>query len=138
MKKNMNQLPIDSLQIFGENANLTASGVIGAVVDTKGLGWGKGTIVLDVKVAVDTDATETYEVVVEWSTDLAFTVPVRDVSLLIASGDVGRRFEPVNNQISGAAESSDAMYRYVRLSAVLAGTAPDLTLTAYLSETIVG
>jgi len=138
MKKNMNSLPIDALQIFGENTNITASGVIGAVVDTKGLGWGKGTLVLDVKLAEDGDADETYAVAVEWSTDEAFTVPILDVTIPVTRGDVGRKFEPVNNQVAGALDSSDAMYRYVRLSGVLAGTTPSLTVTAYLSETTVG
>jgi hypothetical protein len=138
MKKNMNQLPIDALQIFGENTNITASGNIGAVVDTKGLGWGKGALVLDVKLADDTDGNETYAVVVEWSTDLAFTSPVKDFTIDITRGDVGRRFEPINNQVAGAAEGDDAMYRFVRLRGVLVGTTPSLTMTAYLSETIIG
>lgn len=137
MKKNMNSLPLDTLQIFGENTNITSSGVIGNVVDTKGRGWGKGTIALDVKLAADT-GDETYAVVVEWSIDEAFTSPVVDITIPINAGDFGRKFEAVNNQIAGANDAADAMYRYVRLRGVLAGAAPSLTVTAFLSETIIG
>jgi len=130
MKKNINAMPIDALQIFAENTNITASGVFGAVVDLKGLGFGKATLVMDVAVADAADADEVYSVGVEFSEDLAFSTPVQDQVIDIPRGVLGRKLQPINNQIG------DTMYRYVRLNLVLAGTTPSLTMTSFISEDI--
>ena len=128
--RNVAAMPIDAEQIYAEDLNKTASAVLGDVVDLKGYGFGKGTLVLDIKVSDDADADETYAIVHELSDDLAFSSPVEDVTINLVPGALGRRFEPINNQIDGV------MYRYSRLRAVLAGTTPSLTGTYFLGESI--
>ena len=129
-KRNIAGFPLDALQIFGESENITASGVIGDVVDLKGYGFGQGSCVFDVILAEDGDGDETYEVVLELSDDLAFSVPVAYGSRAITRGQLGRDFFPMNNQVN------ETLYRYARLSGVLAGTTPSLTVTAFLSEEV--
>ena len=78
MKKNVNALIFDAEQELAPNGtNLTASGVLGAAVDLKGLGFGKGTVVLNVESIDTADADETYSFDIEMSEDEAFTVPVK-------------------------------------------------------------
>ena len=130
-KRNVAAMPIDIEQLYAEDLNITASAVLGQVVDLKGYGFGKGTVVMDV-VTVDTDASETYDIVHELSDDAAFTSPGC------------RRYDPGCGRYQSATQSSSrsttkigaTMYRYSRLRAVLAGTAPDLTGTYFLSESI--
>ena len=129
--RNVNAAPFDIEQLYAEDLNITASGALGAVVDLKGYGFGKGTIVADVSVSDDADADETYVIAHELSDDLAFTVPVQDWAITLTPGELGRvLMEPMNNQIGGV------MYRYSRLTAVLAGTTPSLTGTYFLTESI--
>lgn len=129
-KRNVAAMPLDAEQIYAEDLNVTASGVLGVPVDLKGYGFGKGTLVMDIKVSDTGDADETYAIVHELSDDLAFTVPVEDFTITLVPGELGRKLEPMNNQIG------DTMYRYSRLRSVLAGTTPSLTGTYFLSETI--
>lgn len=129
-KRNVAGMPLDALQIYAEDLNKTASAVLGAVVDLKGYGFGKGTIVMDISVSDDTTGDELYDIVHELSDDLAFTVPVKDFSITLVPGELGRTLEPMNNQVGGT------MYRYSRLRAVLAGTTPILTGTYFLSQSI--
>lgn len=129
-KRNVAGMPLDALQIYAEDLNKTATAVLGAVVDLKGYGFGKGTIVIDISVSDDADADETYEIIHELSDDLAFTVPVKDFSITLVPGELGRTLEPMNNQIG------PTMYRYSRLRVVIAGTSPSLTGTYFLSQSI--
>ena len=129
-KRNIAAFPLDIEQLFGEDVNITTSGVIGSVVDLKGYGFGKGCVVIDVKLAEDGDADETYAVALELSDDLAFSVPVEYGRRSIARGQLGRDFFPMNNQIDAT------MYRYARVSGDLAGTTPSLTVTSFLSEEV--
>ena len=128
--RNVAAMPIDAEQIYAEDLNVTASGVLGSPVDMKGYGFGKGTLVLDIAVSDDTTGDELYDIVHELSDDLAFTVPVEDITITLVPGELGRKLEPINNQIGGV------MYRYSRLRAVLAGTTPILTGTYFLGESI--
>ena len=129
-KKNITALPFDFEQLFGEDTTVTASGVIGAVVDLKSYGFNEGTVVVDVTASDDTDANETYVVTVEVSTDQAFTTPVAIAARTLTAGTLGSQLIPVNNQ-------GEEMYRYIRLNSTLGGTTPSLTVNAYLSESII-
>lgn len=129
-KRNVAGMPLDALQIYAEDLNVIASGVLGDVVDLKGYGFGKGTLVLDIKVSDDADADEEYSIVHEMSDDDAFTVAVEDFTITLTPGELGRKLEPINNQIG------DTMYRYSRLRAVISGTTPSLTGTYFLSQSI--
>ena len=129
-KKNITALPFDFEQLFGEATTVTASGVIGAVVDLKSFGFNEGTVVVDVTAADATSADETYVATVEVSTDLAFTTPVAIAARTLTRGVLGSTLIPVNNQ-------GEEMYRYIRLNSTLGGTTPSLTVNAYLSESII-
>jgi len=129
-KKNITALPFDLALLFGEATTVTASGVIGAVVDLKSLGFNEGTVVVDVTASDDASANETYVVTVEVSTDLAFTTPVAIATRTLSKGVLGSQFIPVNNQ-------GEEMYQYIRLNSTLGGTTPSLTVNAYLSESII-
>ena len=131
-KRNVGAFPLDIDLLFGESENITATGVIGAVVDLKGYGFGKFAAVVDVLVSDDADADETYVVSLELSDDLAFSVPVEYAARILVPGALGRQFIPANNQIDAT------MYRYARLKGTLAGTSPSLTVTGFLSEPVLG
>ena len=129
MKKNINGMPFDFEQLFTESEVITATDASIGIVDLKGLGFGKGSLVIDA-VALDlADADETYVFKLELSETLAFTVAVEALTRDILA--VGRDIVPINNQIAGT------MYRYARLSAVLAGTTPSITLTSFISEEVI-
>lgn len=122
-EKNIQAFIIDAEQIFGEAETLTASGVVGAYVDLKGKGLAYGNVVIDVS-AIDTgDADETYDVVVELGTDDANYVEA--ISFPVTA--TGRVVRSLNNQAS-------AMYNSVRVSLVIAGTTPSITLSAFLCD----
>lgn len=128
--RNINAAPFDIEQLYAENLAVSSAGsnALGGVIDLKGYGYGKGVIVMDITLAEDGDADETYEIVHELSDDAAFTVAVEDFTVPVPAGFTSRMFEPMNNQIGGV------MYRYSRLRAVLAGTTPAMTGTYFLSE----
>ena len=130
-KRMIAAFPFDILLLFGESENVTASGVLGAVVDLKGYGFSEFSTVMDISVADDADGDETYSVALQLSDDLAFTVPVEYAARAITRGDLGRQFFPANNQINAT------MYRYARLFVTVGGTTPSFTATAFLSEPVV-
>ncbi len=129
MAKNISALPFDFEQLLGEATTVTASGVIGAVLNLKSLGFNEGTVVVNVTASDAADANETYVVTVELSTDLAFTAPIAVAVRTLTAGVLGHQFIPVNNQ-------GEVMYQYIRLNSTLGGTTPSLTVDAYLSESI--
>ncbi len=125
-KDNIQAFFLDALQVFADNGEvLTASGVLGAFIDLKGVGFAEGTVVVDVAVIDTGDADETYDLVVELGVDNANYVEACSRPLLA----VGRIQIPVNNQASG-------MFNSMRLSLVIAGTTPSITLGAFLTDKI--
>lgn len=129
-KRNVNAMPLDAEQLIAENEVVAASGAVGNVIDLKGYGYGKGSLVLDVIASDDANGDETYSVALELSDDLAFTVPVLALSVDLPRGDLGRRIQEFSNQIG------DTMYRYARVNVTVGGTSPSVTLTAFISEVV--
>lgn len=131
MSIDVNGLPFDIEQQFAAPGTvITASGAVGTEVDLKGKGFGKGTIVLAIGALVTDD--ETYQVDVEMAEDNDGSPgpyeKTESVQVTVANGQL---FVPINNQ------GSAKRFRFVKLSAVVAGTAPSMTLAAYLSEDII-
>ena len=126
-KANIQAFFMDALQIFAANATvLTASGVIGAYIDLKGLGYAPAVVVVDVSVIDTANADETYDLVVELGIDNANYVEFCSRPALI----VGRMHIPVSNQVGAV------MYNSMRLSLVAAGTTPSITLGAFLTDAV--
>jgi len=134
MKQNARQMVLDAEQLFGEAETLTSTGVIGSSINLKGgLGLGSGTIVLIITALDIATGDETYDIDIEVSTDNATWVKwgsISDAEIQALTAGDGRVLKPFHNQGS-------EMYNYVRLNATLAGTTPSITLTAFLSETMI-
>jgi len=92
------------------------------------MAW-NGQLVLNVSDIDDADGNETYAVSLELGTDASFTT-----SILVGTTDIPRAtgtgtfIVPVNNELN------EVLYRYARLSLVLAGTTPSITLLAFLAK----
>ncbi|HHZ65115.1 MAG TPA: hypothetical protein EYN51_06415 [Flavobacteriales bacterium] len=125
-KANIQAFFFDALQVFADNGtNLTATGVLGTFVDLKGVGYAGGSVVVDVSAIDFGDANETYDLVVELGLNDAGYVEFASFPLLA----VGRVFLPVTNQRT-------TMFDSMRLSLTLAGTTPDITLGAFLTDKV--
>lgn len=122
---------IDAQNLFSDEQALAASAVSTNVIDTVvdgNLGVGEPmavVVTLDVA-ADDTDADETYSVVLQASSDEAFSAPVS-----VASKDIVRGAAAGSKIVFGV-PADDSGDRYYRLSYVLGGTTPSVTVTSFL------
>jgi len=130
----VNAMPFDKeLEIAVPGTVVAATGQVGADLDLKGDGFGKGTVVVCPSV-LKTDATdETYVIDVEMDEDDGNGAPagnwVKVASVTLTEEGI-TRVVPFNNQ------GSSVKFRHLRLMGTLGGTSPSVTLAAYVSESI--
>ncbi|MFN4287563.1 MAG: hypothetical protein ACK4E3_03600 [Brevundimonas sp.] len=84
--------------------------------------------VVEVTAADAADANETYDVIIQGSTDSAFTTPIQLGSMTITRGVTGRRVILFDNQQAGVT------YRYIRVRFENGGTTPSISARVFLSQ----
>ncbi|GJD94145.1 hypothetical protein [Methylobacterium iners] len=136
--------PLDTLTKFTEDATLTASGVIqrfgSDVVLKLGAGRQDTSLVLDVEAIKTTAGNERCVLVLQGCNNDSFTfAPIENLAH-IELGASGARIGGARTSPDGryaldvSNEQGGTEYTFVRLNAVLFGTAPSIKLSAYLSE----
>lgn len=118
--------PFDALMLLHAGAAITATGV-GSVpyYDVGAAARFPAVAVFNVTALDLSSANETYDLVIEGSTDTAFTTPKQLGSMTI--GATGRFTVLFDN------DQDDVVYRYIRYRPVLAGTTPSITGEVYLA-----
>jgi hypothetical protein len=125
-----NSRTYDNLLLLKDAGAVTADGAatVGGqarVVDV-GLGRFDAVAVIDSSALDLADANETYRVMIQGSTDSAFTTPVELGSGLVTV--VGRREIRFLNEIGGT------IYRYLRAYIDVSGTTPSINCTIYVGK----
>lgn len=144
MAQSVRAMPVDALLEIGENVVVTAAAQVGAIIDLHNNESGYGKLSLVMNVTAITIVDEIYEFVLQGSNNAAFTgggvslgayVGLYSVAagLNAATAQVGRYIIDFDNQ------HTTSKYRYIRLVAsAVSGSNPSATVTAYLSEPIIG
>jgi hypothetical protein len=135
--------PLDALTKFTEDATLTATGVIqrsGANVVLKiGAGRQEFSFVVDVESIKTTAGDEHYSWILQGCNVDTFTGADIENLASIGMGATGARQGGAKTSVPGryaldVQNDQIAEYTYVRLLLVVAGTAPSIKATAFLSE----
>jgi hypothetical protein len=126
-----------ALLLEASAAHTTAQTDVGATILDIGAGFACGCLIVDVT-AIDVASTdEFYTISLEGSNVAAMTSGSVELAVIrlgntTAPGDadtaVGRFTVPFRNEQNGT------IYRYVRLSTVVAGTTPSITFSAWLAK----
>jgi hypothetical protein len=119
MATHATQYPYDANLSLHDGTALTATGVgTVAYYDVGGAYRFPAVAVIAVTACDLTDGNETYDLIIEGSTDTAFTTPKQLGSQTIARGATGRFTIPFDNDQGGT------VYQYIRYRPVLGGTTP--------------
>lgn len=139
----------DSLLELADGAAAVTSSAAGLVdtaakvIDLGGAAFMKGLAVIDVSACKVSAGDEDYEIKIQGSNTAAFggtdivdlaNLNIGDASILPGASDktTGTYEVPFCNQ--SAVAGSNVIFRYLRVYAVLAGTSPSVTYTAYITK----
>jgi len=134
--------PFDALTVFCEDQTVTATGNLstgGTEIIQVGDGRVDGVVLLDVSAIDIANSDEIYTFYVQGSNDAAFasgienlaSLDLGDAAVRAAGGDVDSAIG--RYEIHCANSQGGNEYKYMRVRAVVAGTSPSITLTAWLS-----
>lgn len=134
--------PFDAKTVFCEDETVTATGNLstgGTEIIEVGDGRVDGNVILDVTAIDIANSDEIYDIIVQGSNSATFasgienlaSIDLGDAAVRQGSADVNSpigRYEIGVSNYQGGTE-----YKYMRVRAVVAGTSPSITLTAWLS-----
>lgn len=133
--------PLDVATLFGESITLTSSGVVKNggtdIVYKIGLGRQEMSLVLRVK-SLNVAADQKYVFVLQGCNNRDFTGEIENLAMVelgyssVRTG--GARTSPTGEYAMRVSNDFPKEYEFVRLNLVAAGTAPTITVTAYLSS----
>lgn len=145
-------VPLDIATAFANGQTLAVTGFINAVQTQVDIGVGRwiGKLNLDISVLKLSALDETYRIFLLGSNDITFGATNVEVlaSQDFAAAVAGRlvpAFAPASNAVPSAGKSSSRftlpvtnqrgifVFRYLQLHAILGGTAPSITLAAWLA-----
>lgn len=128
MTTHSTQYPFDANLVLHDGTALTATGV-GSVpfFDVGGAYRFPAAVLCNVTAADGTDGNETYDLVIEGSTDSAFTTPKQLGSQTFTRALTGRYTILIDNDQGGT------VYQYIRFRPVLGGTTPSLSANVFMA-----